>query len=88
MFNLCPPSSYYSHSWDVRIVVDFLSNYKSADLSTLKLAKKTVTLMALVNADRFSDLAALYRDHIQWTAFGVEFTVVQLVLTPQLSSLG
>ena len=81
MFNLRPPSPHYSHSWDVRIVVRFLSNYKSADLSTLQLAKKTVTLMALVNADRCSDLAALDRDHIQWTASGVKFTVVRLTKT-------
>ena len=81
MFNLRPPSPHYSHSWDVRIVVRFLSNCKSADLSTLQLAKKTVTLMALVNADRCSDLAALDRDLIQWTASGVKFTVVWLTKT-------
>ena len=27
MFNRCPPSSRYSHSWDVRIVINFLSSY-------------------------------------------------------------
>ena len=75
MFNLRPPSPHYSHSWDVRIVVKFLSTYKSADLSTLQLAKKAVTLLALVNADRCSDLAALDHDHIQWTISGVEFIV-------------
>ena len=81
IFNLRPSSLHYSHSWDVRIVVNFLSNYKSADLSTLQLAKKAVTLMALVNIDRCSDLAALDHDHIQWTASGVEFTVVWLTKT-------
>ena len=86
MFNLRPPSPRYSHPWDVRIVVNFLSTYKSADLSTLQLAKKAVTLLALVNADRCSDLAALDRDHIQWTASGVEFTVVQLTKTRRLGT--
>ena len=81
MFNLQPPSSHYSHSWDVITVVKFLRTYKSADLSTLQLAKKTVTLLALVNRDRCSNLAALDCDHIQWTASGVEFTVVQLTKT-------
>ena len=79
MFNLRPPSPRYSYSWDVRVVVNFLSNYKSADLSSLEIAKKTVTLLALVNADRCSDLAAFDRDHVQWTASGVEFIVVQLI---------
>jgi len=51
------------------------------DLTTLQLAKKTVTLLALVNADRCSDLAALDREHMQWTASGVEFTVVRLTKT-------
>ena len=81
MFNLRPPSPRYSYSWDVRVVVNFLRNYKSADLSNLELAKKTVMLLALVNADRCSDLAALDRDHVRWTASGVEFTVVRLTKT-------
>jgi len=40
-----------------------------------------VTLQALVNADRCSDLTALDREHVQWTASGVEFTVVRLTKT-------
>jgi len=61
--------------------VEFLSQFKSATLSTLQLGKKVVTLLALVNADRRSDLAALDRDQIKWTPDGVEFTVVQLTKT-------
>ena len=38
-------------------------------------------LLALVNADRYSDVAALDRDHVHWTASGVEFTVVSLTKT-------
>ena len=33
-------------------------------------------LLALVNPDRYSDLAALDRDYVQWTASAVEFTAV------------
>lgn len=51
------------------------------DLTTLQLAKKTVTLLALVNANKCSDLAALDHEHVQWTASGVEFTVVCLTNT-------
>ena len=37
--------------------------------------------MALANADRCSDLAALDRDYLKWTPSGVQFTVVQLTKT-------
>jgi len=37
--------------------------------------------MALSNADRCSDLAALDRDYMRWTTSGVHFTVVQLTKT-------
>ena len=40
-----------------------------------------MTLMALSNADRCSDLAALDRDFIRWTPTGVQFTVVHLTKT-------
>ena len=59
IFNIRPPLPRYSQSWNVSMVINFLSNYKSADLSVFQLAKKAVTLLALVNADRCSDLAAL-----------------------------
>ena len=78
MFNNCPPAPRYSCSWDIRTVVEFLTNHRSSTLSTLQLAKKATTLLALVNADRCSDLAALDRDHAHWTPDGVEFTVTRL----------
>jgi len=71
----------YTTSWDVREVVGFLSGYKSATLSTLQLGKKAVTLLALVNADRCSDLAVLDRNRVRWTFDGLEFTAVQLTKT-------
>jgi len=87
IFNTRPPLPRYSQSWDVRIVINFLSNYKSTDISVLQLAKKAATLLALVNADRCSDLAALDRDHVKWSASGVEFTVVQLTKTRKSGAL-
>lgn len=81
MFNTRPPSPHYSQSWDVRIVINFLGNYKSSHISVLQLVKKAATLLALVNADRCSDLAALDWDYARWIASGVEFTVVQLTKT-------
>ena len=79
-----PPTPRYTVSWDVRKVVGILSQYKSSNnlpFATLQLGKKAITLLALVNADRCSDLAALDRDRTRWTPDGVEFTVVQLTKT-------
>ena len=61
--------------------MEFLTTHKSSTLSTLKLAKKAATLLALINADRCSDLAALDLDHVRWTPDGVEFTVTRLTKT-------
>ena len=61
------------------MVINFLSNYKSADLLVFQLPMKTVTLLAIINADRCSYLAALDRDHL--CKMGAEFTVVQLTKT-------
>ena len=60
------------------MVVEFLRNRHSADLTIPELGKKVVTLMALANAYRCSDLD---RDYLKWTPSGVQFTVVQLMKT-------
>ena len=75
MFNSQPPTPRYSFSWDIRTVVKFLAGYKLSTLLMLQLVKKAVTLMALVNADRCSDLAvaaALDPDLIRWNLNEVE----------------
>ena len=63
------------------MVVEFHRSHHSADLTILELGKKVVTLTALVNADRCSDLAALDRDYLKWTSSEVQCTVVQLTKT-------
>ena len=63
MFNARPPAPRYSGSWDVAIVVEYLRSCPSESLSILELGKKVITLMALANASRCSDLAALDRDY-------------------------
>ena len=80
MFNKRPPVPRYTGSWKVTSVVESLKR-SSEELTLLQLSKKVVTLMALSNADRCSDLAALDRDYIRWTLTGVQFTVVQLTKT-------
>ena len=81
MFNTRPPAPRYSGSWDVAIVVEYLRSCPSESLSILELGKKVVTLMALANASRCSDLAALDRDYLRWIPSGAQFTVVQLTKT-------
>ena len=80
MFNTRPPVPRYNGAWDVTPVVQSLRR-SSEGLTTLQLSKKVVTLLALSNADRCSDLAALDRDYMRWTASGVQFTVVQITKT-------
>ena len=81
MFIARPPAPRYSGSWDVAIVVEYLRSCPSESLLILELGKKVVTLMALANASRCSDLAALDRDYLRWTSSGAQFTVVQLTKT-------
>ena len=82
MFNCRPPMPRYDRSWNIGTMIDFFTNhYKSASLTVLQLAKKAATLLAITNADRCSNLAALDRDHLKQTPTGVEFTVVQLTKT-------
>ena len=87
MFNSLPPAPHYNTSWDVSVAVEYLSKCITAwDLWMLPLARKLATLMALTNADRCSDLAALDRDHLRWTSQGTEFTVVRLTKTQTTGS--
>ena len=81
MFNARPPAPRYSESWNVAMVVQYLRNCPSEGLPIAELGKKVVTLMALANASRCSDLAALDRDYLRWTPSGAQFTVVQLTKT-------
>ena len=81
MFNARPPAPRLSVSWDVAVVVEYFRSCPSEGLSTLELGRKVATLMALANASRCSDLAALDRDHLRWTPTGAQFTVVRLTKT-------
>ena len=83
MFNERPPAPRYTSSWEVTPVVESLRS-SSEELTLLQLSKKVVTLMALSNADRCSDLAALDWDYMRWTSTGVQFTVVQLTKTRRM----
>jgi len=60
VFNIHPPQPRHQDTWDVSILVQFLSSLPEAEKLSLKaLSMKLVTLLALTNADRASDIRAL-----------------------------
>jgi len=77
IFNSRPPAPHYNGTWDVSIVVRYLRNCNTDELAILDLSRKVVTLIALANADRCSDLAALDRDYLRWTPSGVQFRLTK-----------
>lgn len=60
VFNSRPPAPRYSSTWDVNIVLSYLGSLPdNTSLPLTLLTYKLAMLMALSNADRCSDLAAL-----------------------------
>ena len=60
VFNSHPPAPKYTTTWDVDIVLSHSKDMKNnKQLSFQLLMHKLAMLMALTNADRCSDLAAL-----------------------------
>ena len=60
VFNCRPPALKYSFMWDVDIVLSYLKDLPNNEsLSFQMLTHKLAMLLALSNADRASDLAAL-----------------------------
>ena len=60
MFNTCPPRPRYTSVWDVEIVIRYIEQRPlSGQLDLKELSWKLVTLFALSNADRASDLHLL-----------------------------
>ena len=60
VFNSRPPAPKYSFTWNVDTVLVFLKSLpENNNLSLQQLSHKLVMLMALANADRCADLAAL-----------------------------
>ena len=76
VFNSRPPAHWYSSTWDVTGV---LSHYQHCPennkLSFQDLTHNVAMLMALCNADRCSDLAALDLNHRSYQTNGVRFII-------------
>ena len=82
VFNSRPPAPKYGTTWDVDIVLQYLKRLPSnEDLTFQSLSHKVVMLMALANADRCSDLAALDLNYMQHQVSGVKFVIPGLTKT-------
>ena len=76
VFNCRPPKPRYSQIWDVSSVLDYMKDMDLPDrLPIQKLSQKVVTLLALSNADRASDLHLLSIDHMLVSEGEVKFQV-------------
>ena len=82
VFNSRPPALRYSSTWDVNIVLSYLRSLPdNTSLPLTLLTYKLAMLMALSNADRCSDLAALDLGFRSFQANGVKFIIPGLTKT-------
>ena len=82
VFNQRPPTPKYGATWDVDIVLQYFRTMpKNEDLSFQTLSHKLAMLLALANADRCSDLAALDLDYVRPQINGIKFIIPGLTKT-------
>lgn len=80
IYNRRPPTPRYSNTWDVQRVTSYLRSLGHNDqLDQKQLTLKLTMLMALVGANRSSELAALDLRFRQVTPFGVSFKMPTLL---------
>ena len=79
VFNSRPPCPKYSFTWDVHVIVRYLHGLGSSeDLSLKMLSSKLVTLLALLSANKSSDLDLNFR---RFSLEGVVFMIPSLTKT-------
>ena len=82
MFHQRPPAPRYQEVWDVSLVVRHIqSGPPTAELALKEFSKRLVTLLALCNASRASDLRALNTRFKQPIGGGIKFTIPGLTKT-------
>lgn len=82
IFNSRPPQPRYQHIWDVQLVLSFLGSWgDSKSLSLKDLSAKLVTLLALSNANRTSELKALDLKFRRYFPDCVRFTLPTMTKT-------
>jgi hypothetical protein len=82
VYNLRPPAPKHTTTWDVDTVLDYLNGLPdNACLDLQQLSHKLTMLLALTNADRCSDLAALDLSYRTYLGNGVRFIIPGLTKT-------
>lgn len=82
MFNKRPPMPRYQTTWDVGLVIQCLKSLSPTEDQPLQvLSKKLVTLLALANASRASDIHALDLQFHKFSGEGVLFHIPSLTKT-------
>ena len=72
----------YFGTWDVDVVLEYIRKLpRNEELSFQQLSHKLAMLMALANADRCSDLAALDLNYAQLQTNGMKFIIPRLTKT-------
>lgn len=81
-FKLKPSAPKYSKTWDVAVVLSFLSKlYPLDNISLLELTKKTVTLLALCTGQRAQTLSKIKIKNIVKNEDGLEIRIDELIKT-------
>ena len=82
VFNIRPPAPKYTVTWDVDTVLEYICQLpENGDLDLQQLSHKLTMLLALTNADRCSDLAALDLSFHTYSGGGVRFIIPGLTKT-------
>ena len=76
VYNTRPPAPRYPITWDIDIILSYMSSLPdNAELGQKHLSYKLAMLLALANADRCSDLAALDLNFRTYQTNGVRFVI-------------
>lgn len=85
VFNCCPSKPKYTTTWNMDVVLTYLKTLpENEDVSFQLFSHKVALLMALANADKCSDLAALELGYRSFQENGVRFIIPRLTKTRRM----
>lgn len=86
-YRLRTPTPKYNITWDPSIVLDYLENlYPNQTLPLDQLAKKTVTLLALITAHRVQTLTLIKINNIQRCPSLIRIKIPEIIKTSRLGA--
>lgn len=87
-YNRNPPKPKYSRTWDVNVVLDYLSALGSnQDLGLPMLSRKLAMLLALSTLFRVSELSSIVFSSVEFSAFGASFNLGRTTKTQHSGTL-